>query len=119
PLSGVSRITSFHIEGRKNPPSQDPNATFMVIYPGYAGALGIPMKAERGLLPADGPGAPPVVLLSETAARRFFAGTDPLGQRLRLDLKESQHYTVVGVLGDVRHEQLRKDPEAALYFRLG
>jgi putative ABC transport system permease protein len=55
-----------------------------------------------------------VALLNETAARRFWPGVDPVGQRVRLGGDSTPWLTVVGVVGDVRHDGPAEDvrPEA-------
>lgn len=73
--------------------------------PGYFEALRI--AAVRGRLPAetDAANAPPVLFLNESAARAFFAGEDPLGQRVRLTTTtgpEQPWRTVAGIVRDVR-----------------
>jgi len=71
--------------------------------PGYFATLGIPRLRGRAFRASDGLDAPPVVVLNESAARRFFdPGEEPLGRRLVLDLGEPWAAEVVGVVGDTR-----------------
>lgn len=63
--------------------------------------LGIPVVRGRGFTDADGAAAPPVVVMSELAARQFFASTDPVGQPLIVTMgNERKTATVVGVSRD-------------------
>ena len=50
------------------------------VTPGYFEALGIPIVKGRGFTDRDERGAPPVILLNETLARRYFGDDDPIGQ---------------------------------------
>jgi len=67
--------------------------------------MGTPIREGRDFLEADGPLAPGVVIVNETAARRFWPGESPLGKQIDLPITRStsQVLTVVGIAGDVRH----------------
>ncbi|HJU88933.1 MAG TPA: ABC transporter permease [Gemmatimonadaceae bacterium] len=97
---------------------QAPDADFRVITPGYLKTLGIPVVRGRAFTEADRVGAPPVVLISESLARRHWPNEDPIGGRMRVgDLVEGDVYTVVGVVGDARYQSLEA-PEVRpmIYF---
>lgn len=82
----------------------------------YFRAMGIPIRRGRGILDTDGEHDPPVVVLSEAAARRLFPGRDPVGQQLRFPAADSTAWwTVVGVAGDIRYRSLR-DATPTLYL---
>ncbi len=95
---------------------QDPERIFLrSALPGYFETLGIPLLAGRDIQSCDGADSPPVVVLSETAARRFFGDENPLGKQVDLQLTQARRLEVVGVVGDVRLSRLEEEPEAALY----
>ncbi len=81
-------------------------AGFQAVSPGYFATLQIPLVRGRLLAAGDRAGAPPAAVVSETFARRFLAGRDPIGQRFR----ESQpgagspELTIVGVVRDARRD---------------
>jgi len=81
----------------------------------YFATLGVPLRQGRLLAHHDNAGAPRVAVISESLARRRFAGRDPVGQRLRVGPDDSPWYTVVGVVGDVRQTSLAASPEDAVY----
>lgn len=83
--------------------------------PGYFATMGIPLRAGRGIQPGDDAGSRPVVVLSETAARRFFGEESPLGKQVQLEIANPLRMVVVGVVGDVRLSSLENAPEAAFY----
>jgi len=64
----------------------------------------IPMVAGRGFTDADRAGAPPVAVITETAARALFGGASPVGKLISgKDAYDPQHAVeVVGVARDVR-----------------
>ena len=86
----------------------NPWANWEGITPSYFRTFGIPILQGRGFTDADRDGAAPVVIVSESVARRYWPGQDPLGKRLRL-LSEFPWVTVVGVAADVRYRELTKD----------
>jgi putative ABC transport system permease protein len=82
---------------------------YEVITPHYFRAMSIPLVRGRDFTEDDNELAPEVIIISETMSRRIFApGTDPIGQRIRLDPSDPdlKWRTVVGVAGDVRYREL-------------
>src|SRR5262249_22690800 len=55
---------------------------------------------------------PPVMVINETFARRYFPGHNPLGERVIVDGFDSE---IVGVVGDVRHRGLETEPLPEMY----
>jgi predicted permease len=84
-----------------------------IVDSGYFATLRIPIVAGRDFAPTDAAGAPPVVVVSETLARRFWPGQPAIGKPLRLAVfnardrrTEPRVTTVVGVAGDIRSSSL-------------
>ena len=76
--------------------------------PDYFATLGVPILAGRNFTDADD-GTVPVALVSESLARHYFAGSDPLGQRLTFDrypTAASVWRTIVGVVADEKYDRL-------------
>jgi putative ABC transport system permease protein len=74
---------------------------------GYFRTLGYRLALGRTFEATDDEKSPPVAVINETAARRYFPGTSPLGQRVRLGEGDSLPVVeVVGVTGDVRNRGL-------------
>ena len=73
----------LNIDGRPPPePGREPRGQVHQVTPGYFEALGIPLLAGRPFSARDGLEAPTVVILSNTAAQRYWPGEDPVGRRL-------------------------------------
>ena len=117
PLSGVSTAASF----------LPPGATDRVrsyrhyVTPEFFPTLGIAMTRGRSFTAADLRGAPHVVILSESGARRLFPDQDPIGRTLPLATGAYREATVIGVARDVRFRDLTTDigssrAEPDLYF---
>ena len=88
-------------------------------------AMEIPVLRGRGFTAADALGAPGVMVLNETAARRFFPGENPLGQRIVIGLPDMPDQAdprarmVVGVVKDVREAGMDKEAPPIFYVPLG
>ncbi|MGH7443648.1 MAG: ABC transporter permease [Longimicrobiales bacterium] len=92
-----------------------------IITPDYLATLDIPVHRGRGFEPADRAGAQPVALINEAAAQRFFSGSDPLGRVVHIGWGRDAHpdgvtATVVGVVGDVKLQELGEDPLPTVYL---
>ena len=110
------------IEGRLPPPSgEEPNVGYQVINPSYFQPLQIPLMRGRRFDERDNIGAPGVAIINETMARRFWPDQDPLGQFITVltglpsDYGEPSTHQIVGIVGDVRHTSLEKEPPAQMY----
>ena len=121
PLASTSLTSRFRLEAA--PLAGNPERVIGVrtVTADYFAAIGIPLRRGRVIAAGDRAGTEPVVVINETAARRFFPGEDPVGRRL-VDFsydaieKVSPTFTIVGVVGDVRHTGLDQPPEPEAYF---
>src|SRR5262249_8147505 len=78
-----------------------PSTDWRIASPGYFRALGIPLRG-REFDARDGAGAPPVAIISEEAARRYWPGEDPLGKKVVIESFGRDPATIIGVAGDVK-----------------
>jgi putative ABC transport system permease protein len=120
PIRGVNRWkTAVAAAGHAVAPDHQPEAFMNPVTPNYFETLGIPLLAGRDFTAGDDADAPPVVILSERAARLLFPDRDPLGQEVSHDLgfgaKTAKTRTVIGVVGDVRQEGLHLEEEPEIY----
>lgn len=106
-------------EGEPPPPSiQDALRIYMrVVTDDFAVTMGIPVLRGRGFKETDIPDGEPVVLLSQAAVDRYFAGRDVVGKRVALG-DQTIWRTVVGVVGSVREVGLDRVPEPEIYLPL-
>jgi putative ABC transport system permease protein len=94
-----------------------PVATQSWVMGDYFRAAGIPLRSGRLFGPRDREGSPSVVIVSESLARRFWPGQDPLGKRMRWG-EASRWLTVVGVVGDVKEGRLTEAADPHTYTPL-
>ena len=79
------------------------SADWQVASEGASETLGERLVRGRFLARADDENAPDVALVNEAMARRYWPGQDPLGRRFRIGPPPRPWVSVVGVVGDVRH----------------
>jgi putative ABC transport system permease protein len=87
--------------------AEQPQVAVRLISPGYLRTLRIALRRGRDFTAADALDRPAVALISESMARRFWPGEDPLGKRLILGLAPHVSQEVVGVVADVKVDGLR------------
>src|ERR1017187_388928 len=115
PLAGDDYILGFEQIGK--PPvatGNSPSAAYYAATPGYFHALRIPIVRGRDFTERDNAAAMPVAIVSETMARQFYPGENPLGQRIRMG-NGSKPAEIVGVAGDVRDQELEAKGRPAVY----
>jgi putative ABC transport system permease protein len=87
------------------------------VSPDYFKTMRIPLIRGRWFTPADGPGAPKVVLISEGAARKFWPGEDPIGKPIAVGQAGfGDRAEIVGIVGEVRYRQMDELPRPDVYI---
>ncbi len=112
PLGQQNDREYFTIEKRLLPAGLELVADFRRISPGYLSTMGIALLRGRMLSDRDVRDSPPVILIDETLAHRYFPGENPLGRRMRL---WGQFREVAGIVTQVHHYGLEKQPEPTIY----
>ena len=103
------------VEGYDEQALGSAQADWQVASEGAAETLGERLVSGRLLSRADDEKAPDVALINEAMARRYWAGQDPVGRRLRIGSPQRPWVTVVGVVGDVRHNGITGVVKAKFY----
>ncbi|HEX5727391.1 MAG TPA: ABC transporter permease, partial [Longimicrobiaceae bacterium] len=113
----ITAADPLHVEGRARArPGEAEEVFTTVATPGYFGVMGIALRAGRGFTAADRAGAPPVALVSEALARRFFPGEDPVGRRITIGVMGPPvTREIVGVVAGVRPQGLDSPPRPELF----
>jgi predicted permease len=99
-------------------PTDLPRAGVRPVSDGYFAAMEMPILRGRGFTPQDRADSPPVAVISETMAKRFFGTQDPVGQRIKRGPASgpAPWTTIVGVLRDARLRSIDEPPGAELYL---
>jgi putative ABC transport system permease protein len=97
PLSGLGSMLDFQrVDGPPPPPNVNLEIAVASVTPDYFRTIGVPLVRGRALTAADHADAPRVLLINEAAARRWFPGEDPIGQRVQIGTERE----IVGVVAD-------------------
>src|SRR5262249_13232715 len=81
------------------------------VTPGYFEAMGIQLVRGRAFVPADRSGAPPVMVVNESFAKRFWPNGDAIGRFVQ---DGNDHASIVGIVHDVK-VVLTEDPGPQFY----
>ena len=119
PLSGPGASVEFNVAGR--PPAtreQTPRTQYRIATPGYFRALGIPLIAGREFTERDTATTPPVLLINQQIAERYFADRNPVGEHLTIDDNNQgpRMLEIIGVVGDVKQMGLENSPTFDIYL---
>jgi len=118
PLVGPHNSGSFTIEGDAVASSAIPTAQTGFVSPDYFRTLQTPLKRGRFFTDADDRKAPPVVLIDEALAQRYFTNRDPLGLRIKPGGPASQAplMTIVGIVGNIKSDGFDQPEQPHLYY---
>jgi putative ABC transport system permease protein len=117
PLTGNNWTVPFERSDQPVPSGQrPPDVGWQAASRGYFTALRIPLLAGRLFDDRDTPTSPPVVIISDAIAQRFFRGEPAVGRTIKLGNRQAE---IVGVVGNIRRAALTDDPRADIYFSSG
>lgn len=107
----------FHINGGMKPnPADDPQVQRYAVTSDYFRVMNIPILAGRTIMASDSTTSQPVMVIAATTARSLWPGGNAIGAQVRIgDHAHGPWRTVVGIVGDVHHEDLTAPVEAAMY----
>jgi predicted permease len=91
-------------------------ANWRSVTSGYFRTLRIPLLRGRMVTDADFTPQSRVALVNAAAAKRFWPNADPIGKIVTPYARKELHYTVIGVVGDIRDVALNTPPDATVYM---
>ena len=113
----VTIPTGFKIEGRATTEEQNPTAYVINITPDYLHTMGIPLLQGRELNQLDQADGPPVALINQSLARRYWPLEEPVGRKVTFTISGSvKTCEIVGVIGDVRPNGYDSAPRQEIYL---
>jgi putative ABC transport system permease protein len=115
PLSGMDGRRGVGIEGRPSDPDAPTRAHPRCVTLGYFDAIGGQLIAGRPFTTADKEGAPLVVIVNDTMARRYWPGESALGKRVTFS-GTPEWREVIGVVRDIRHWGLDQPVNPEIYL---
>src|SRR5579863_2227210 len=113
PMTLIQKRTDAYPEGYVPHPHESLLVENAEVGPRYFESLNIPILEGREFTQDDDQKTPDVIIVDQTAARRYWPGQDPLGKRLRVG---GGLFTVVGVARNSTHTFVNEDPEPMVYI---
>jgi predicted permease len=112
-LSGGTSTTGIHLQNR---PGQN-EIHVMSVSPEFFQTLGIRLQAGRNFSDHDAANPQGVVLINQAAARKFFDGSNPVGQRTGSTAEGAAagEHEIIGVVSDTKYSSLREPAPPTLY----
>ena len=117
PLAGLGSATGFEIVGKPKPaPGQGPVTDVRVITHNYFQAMGIRLLRGRAFDNRDAGTGVRRVIINQGLAKKFFPGEDPIGRSIIVSWDDEVPDEIVGIVGDVRQQDLESDARATIYW---
>jgi putative ABC transport system permease protein len=114
PLSGTVQSGSFQIEGRQQQPGQPfPHGDRWVASERYFETMQIPLREGRLFNQLDRSDSPPVVIVDEALARKYWPDESALGKRIMVNGTTRE---IIGIVGHVRHLSLDGTEDRVQYY---
>lgn len=114
-----SRDDEFSISGQSfEEQKSNPYVKYQIVTPSYLEMMGIPLLQGRWLTDFDDTLSVPVAVVSKTMAEKIFKGKDAIGQQIKFGKpdSESTFRTIVGIVDDVRHDDIRNEGGYQIYL---
>jgi len=105
----------IEVDGYQPPPNEQPTAEYSEVTEDYFTTLGIPIVSGREFTRTDDDNAPPLAIINETMAAKYWPGKDPLGQRLKAKDKWLQ---IVGIAKNANYHTKTETPIPLFYVPL-
>ena len=115
-IAGSRRLTA--VEGYQPQPGEDMETAYNVVGPSYFETMRIPITKGRSFTDADRAGAPPVVIVNDAFARRYWPNADPIGKRISANGSEGPFRELIGVTPTGKYHTLGEDPRPFYYVPL-
>src|SRR5579872_529803 len=119
-LSDSISMDGYFIEGYHPQDKESITLSENRIGPGFFSVMGIALVAGREFAEGDSKGGPPVAIINETLARKYFDKQNPIGLHLTLDddrtIPKLGPIEIVGVVKDSKYNNLREKPQQFVYF---
>ena len=120
PIAGLGAATGFQIVGQPKPPAgQEPVTDVRVVTHDYFKAMGVPLLRGRTFDSRDAGTNIRRVIVNQALARKHFPNEDPIGKSIIVSWNDEGADEIVGVVGDVRQQDLETEARATIYWPPG
>jgi len=120
PMAGLGAATSFEIVGQPKPAAgQAPVTDVRVVTHNYFQAMGVPLLRGRAFDRRDDGTQIRRVIVNQALARKHFPGEDAIGKSIIVGWNDEGPDEIVGIVGDVRQQDLETEARATIYWPPG
>jgi len=105
----------IEVDGYQPPANEQPTADYNEVAEDYFGTIGIPVVSGREFTRTDDENAPPVAIINETMAAKYWPGKKALGQRVKV---RDRWLEIVGIAKNANYETKREPAKAFFYVPL-
>jgi predicted permease len=105
----------IEVDGYQSPPNEQPTVEYIEVTEDYFATLGIPLVSGREFMRTDDENAPPLAIINETMAAKYWPGNDPVGQRLKVKDRWMQ---IVGIAKNSNYRSKTETPVPFFYVPL-
>jgi predicted permease len=120
PLTGDQMTVAFNIQDRPSDPSGRPRSNMAIVTPGYFRTIGTPVLRGRDFTGRDDAAAPPVLIVNQAFADRFFPGQNAIGKRIEPGAASGPEgprmREIVGIVGNARQSLFKPEPDPVYYL---
>jgi predicted permease len=111
----VFSSATIEVDGYQPPPNEQPTVEYIEVTEDYFATLGIPIVSGREFVRIDDENAPPLAIINETMARKYWPGKDPVGQRLKA---KDRWLQIVGIAKNSNYHTKTETPIPFFYVPL-
>ena len=97
------------------PTAQRDSINRVVMSPGFFETMEMPLRLGRDITDRDDQKAPKVVIINETAARKYFPNENPIGKRFGTSVETAGQMEIVGILRDAKYDSVRDAVPPTMY----
>jgi predicted permease len=106
----------IQVEGYRRREGEDMEYHYTVVGPRYFETMEVPLVRGRGFTDQDRRGAPPVVVVNQAFAKRFWGDSDPIGKRISISGPEGPWLEVVGLARDGKYVSIAESPRPFVFY---
>jgi putative ABC transport system permease protein len=105
----------IEVDGYQPPPNEQPTVEYIEVTEDYFAALGIPIVSGRQFMRTDDENVPPLAIINETMAAKYWPGKNPVGQRLKA---KGRWLQIVGIAKNSNYHSKTETPAPFYYVPL-
>ena len=105
----------IEVDGYQTPPNERATVEYYEVTEAYFATLGIPIVSGRGFVRTDDENAPPVAIINETMAAKYWPGKHPIGERLKV---KDRWLEIIGIAKNANYHTKTETPTPFFYVPL-